>query len=330
MQAWFIATFVIGRVVFDWGLRNAIRNYHGEREQGSHSVGSHNSLLLFGFCRNGSPFICTEMYHQLDGMGRLFHSCGSGKSMVGLSNATKMSLLTTQHDRYLIQCTSHSLLQVYTMALDKDIASFRKRTFWWLSRLVDGGPPSFPNYVITTQTVLVFLRVGLCHDYDNTQNWHWKWAGSSDVFVIVVLISSLVFYLRIMVERWQKLVVQVVTATVVVFGISYFACVVAQCVPVPHIWNRFSTTMESQGGCLPEGIVLGGTYLHSIISAGSDWILAFMPVAMLWHVKLGKSIRTLVWFILLLGALWAAFSFIPDYRDADVVPTEPVQLRLSE
>lgn len=75
-------------------------------------------------------------------------------------------------------------------------------------------------------------------------------------------------------------------------------------VPVPHIWGRFATSYKSEGGCLPRGIVLGGTYLHSIISAGSDLILSILPVIMLWNLDLGKKTKIVVCFILGLGGLY--------------------------
>src|SRR3954470_6684061 len=106
-----------------------------------------------------------------------------------------------------------------------------------------------------------------------------------------------------MIERWQKLIVKAVMLVSFLFGISYFACVVAQCVPVPFIWERYATSFESTGGCLPKGVVLGGTYLHSIISASSDWILGLLPIAMLWKVNMVFGIKAILIFILGLGAL---------------------------
>lgn len=165
--------------------------------------------------------------------------------------------------------------------------------------------------LLTAYQVLVFLRMGLRYYDDSAQDRYRMFVSLSRIhhliasFRILYSRSSfhIVFYLRIMVERWQKLTVKLVMWTVGLFGISYFACVVAQCVPVPHIWNRFADSFESTGGCLPRGIVLGGTYLHSIISAASDWILGLLPIAMLWKVNLGTGIKVIVIFLLGLGAL---------------------------
>jgi hypothetical protein len=106
-----------------------------------------------------------------------------------------------------------------------------------------------------------------------------------------------------MIQRWQILIVKFVMTAVIVFGIAYFGCVIAQCVPVPFIWLRVVVPETYQGSCLPDLVVLWGTYLHSILSACGDWTLGLLPVALLWNAKMGWGTKCMVCLVLGLGAM---------------------------
>lgn len=91
--------------------------------------------------------------------------------------------------------------------------------------------------------------------------------------------------------------------TTILFGFVYFCCVVIQCWPITFIWERYATNGEHTGSCLPEGIVLGGTYIHSIVNAGSDWALALLPIVMLRNVQMPLGVKIIVGAIVGCGAL---------------------------
>lgn len=136
----------------------------------------------------------------------------------------------------------------------------------------------------------------------------------------IIKTAIALFYLRIMVIPWHRVAVKVIMWIVILFGFVYFWCVVIQCWPIPYIWERYATTLDrSTGNCLPRGIVLGGTYLHSIISAGSDWALALLPIVMLWNVQMPTGIKLIVGGIVACGAmcvnpsLSCLLSFLQSY-----------------
>lgn len=111
--------------------------------------------------------------------------------------------------------------------------------------------------------------------------------------------SIALFYLRIIITSWQRIALKCVMWIVILFGFAYFWCVVMQCWPIPYIWQRYAVNSplyitEATGNCLPRGIVLGGTYLHSIISAASDWALALLPIVMLWNVQMQIGLKVIV------------------------------------
>ncbi|KAF8853457.1 hypothetical protein BDZ45DRAFT_657965 [Acephala macrosclerotiorum] len=139
--------------------------------------------------------------------------------------------------------------------------------------------------------------------------WYFcEWAYVLTTTIIKYAVG--VFYLRIMIQRWQVLVVKFVMWAVVIFGIAYFGCVVAQCVPAPFIWMRYQVPMTYQGSCLPDPVILWGTYLHSILSASGDWTLGLLPIALLWNAKMGRGTKAMMCLVLGLGAIASTSTLV--------------------
>lgn len=119
------------------------------------------------------------------------------------------------------------------------------------------------------------------------------------------------FYLRIMIIPWHRIAVKVIMWIVILFSFAYFWCIVIQCWPIPLIWERYATTLvKSTGRCLPRKVILGGTYLHSIMSAGSDWALALLPIIMMWNVQMPTGTRLIVCGIVACGAMCVHSSLL--------------------
>lgn len=173
-------------------------------------------------------------------------------------------------------------------------------------------------YTIYVSFVFVGLSYGTGqHDYNLSEHnvimgvryWYFcEWAYVLTTTTMKVGVG--IFYLGIMVKRWQNLLVKYVIGAVVIFGIAYFGCVVAQCVPVSFIWLRFSRTHHYEGACLPDLVVVWGTYLHSILSAIADWTLGLLPVTILWDVKMGWGTKAMLVFLLGLGALASTATLV--------------------
>ncbi|KAB8288507.1 hypothetical protein EYC80_010172 [Monilinia laxa] len=90
---------------------------------------------------------------------------------------------------------------------------------------------------------------------------------------------------------------------------------VIQCWPIPIIWQRYSRipsgVLTSQtGGCLPKGVVVGATYAHSILNAGTDWALALLPIVMLWNVNMPIGVKFIVGGIVACGILASTTTLI--------------------
>ncbi|KAK0113837.1 hypothetical protein ONS95_014084 [Cadophora gregata] len=114
--------------------------------------------------------------------------------------------------------------------------------------------------------------------------WYYcEWAYVITMCMIKVAITIL--YLRLFIEKWQRRVIWITLVIVIATGVAYLLAVVLQCVPVTFIWHRYEPNTTHKGFCLPRGIVLGGTYIHSAVSAISDFTLAGLPVVLLWNVR---------------------------------------------
>ncbi|KAJ8067567.1 hypothetical protein OCU04_004907 [Sclerotinia nivalis] len=131
------------------------------------------------------------------------------------------------------------------------------------------------------------------------------------VSMTAIKTSIALFYLRILISPWQRLSVKCIMWIVIIFSFTYLCCAVVQCWPIKFIWERFATTSSvGTGSCLPDGVVLGGTYLHCIISAGSDLALALLPIVMIWGVQIPMGLRVIVGGIVLCGAIASTATLI--------------------
>ena len=126
-----------------------------------------------------------------------------------------------------------------------------------------------------------------------------------------------VFYLRIVIERWQRILLKTIMVVVVLFGIAYGACLIFQCWPIKFTWYRYATSYE--GHCAPPGVVLGGTYAQSALSALVDWTLATLPIVILRHSNMTIQGKLAITFLLSLGAV----SVQPPARATQNLLTPP-------
>ncbi|EDO02388.1 hypothetical protein SS1G_04864 [Sclerotinia sclerotiorum 1980 UF-70] len=131
------------------------------------------------------------------------------------------------------------------------------------------------------------------------------------VSMTAIKTSIALFYLRILISPWQRLSVKCIMWIVIIFSLTYLCCAVVQCWPVKFVWERFATKSSVEtGSCLPDAVILGGTYLHCIISAGSDWALALLPIVMIWGVQIPVGLRVIVGMIVLCGTIASTSTLI--------------------
>ncbi|KAA8569786.1 hypothetical protein EYC84_001365 [Monilinia fructicola] len=117
------------------------------------------------------------------------------------------------------------------------------------------------------------------------------------LLITTIKISIGLFYLRIIIPPWQRLVVKCTMWIVVFFGFAYF-------------WTPSGVSTAQTGGCLPNGVIVGATYAHSTINAGTDWALALLPILMLWNVHMPVGVKFIVGGIVACGILASTTTLI--------------------
>lgn len=109
------------------------------------------------------------------------------------------------------------------------------------------------------------------------------------------------FLLRLCIKKYQKTIIWVVMAVVLLFSTYYLLLVILQCHPVPYFWNQY---IDPEGGsCVNPEVIAGSTYAHGAISAWADWTLGILPIFLVWDLNMNPRTKVSVALILALGAL---------------------------
>jgi len=117
--------------------------------------------------------------------------------------------------------------------------------------------------------------------------------------MIVLKISLAIFFLRIMVEKWQKRTIYAATASSTLAGAIFFFFSIFQCGTAK---NSYVFLLRSiSGECATPGTIVGIAYFNAAVITLTDLIFAFLPIPMLYKLHMNKRERWTVGFILVLG-----------------------------
>jgi hypothetical protein len=119
--------------------------------------------------------------------------------------------------------------------------------------------------------------------------------------MLVLKVSLAIFFLRILIDKWQRRIIIATVTVSTLFGIAYFFFAVFQCGVVKNsfdLWFKFASHK-----CITRSQILGISYTHATITTGSDWIFALIPLSMMKQLQLRWKEKLIVGFILTLGAM---------------------------
>jgi hypothetical protein len=116
----------------------------------------------------------------------------------------------------------------------------------------------------------------------------------------LVRTSIAIFLLRIAQAPAHKCIIWGNMVVIWAISITFFVLVLVQCTPPSYFWKQ---VLGEQGRCIDSSIIPGATIAHSVISASSDFILALLPIAMLWNVQLNRRTKLTIAVLLGLGFL---------------------------
>ena len=132
--------------------------------------------------------------------------------------------------------------------------------------------------------------------------------SSSNTYVLLKTIyhvsdppkQLLVFFYRISTERWQRTTIMVIMVITLLYGIIFEFIVIFQCRPIVYFWKRF---IGKDGQCLSTNAIIAVSYAHAVLCGVVDWILALLPVPMLWDMPMHWRLKMSIVAVLSLGAL---------------------------
>jgi hypothetical protein len=116
---------------------------------------------------------------------------------------------------------------------------------------------------------------------------------SGYVLTMITLKLSLgVFFFRIMILRWQRIAVYIILILSTVVGFAYFLFAISWCgfpVSAKVYWSRLLSDQ-----CIGPKPLLGMSYTHAVISAGTDLSLAALPIPMLIKSRIRRDEKWVV------------------------------------
>jgi hypothetical protein len=100
------------------------------------------------------------------------------------------------------------------------------------------------------------------------------------------------FFLRIMVQKWQRISIYGILALSTVISIAYFLFALFECgfpVETSIYWGRF---IEDK--CVGAKAILGMSYTHAIVTAGTDLSLLCLAILLLTKSNMRLTERRIV------------------------------------
>ncbi|KAK3337378.1 integral membrane protein [Cercophora scortea] len=131
--------------------------------------------------------------------------------------------------------------------------------------------------------------------------------------IIYPLLSALirtsiaVFLLRIATAKAHRYIIYTALVFIWVLSIAYFFIVLFQCSPTSFFYDQ---VIGESGTCIDADVIPRATLAHSVVNATADFILALLPVAILWRVKLSRGTKAGIAVLLGMGILAGAALII--------------------
>lgn len=116
----------------------------------------------------------------------------------------------------------------------------------------------------------------------------------------LVRTSVSVLLLKITCTRAYRWIIFVNLAIVWTLTMALFFVLTAQCSPPSYFWNQVDGAV---GKCLDPNLVCEVTIIYSIVGAISDFVLAILPVFLLWNIQMPRAIKVVTAVLLGMGFL---------------------------
>jgi hypothetical protein len=115
-----------------------------------------------------------------------------------------------------------------------------------------------------------------------------------------VRLSIAVFLFRLAMKRIHKLVIYVAIGVNIVLSLVFFFMAVFQCRPVGYFWKQYTGT---KGSCFGPDVIPSASIAHSVVYFCVDWVLGFLPFAILYGLEMRTRTKVSVGLLLSMGLL---------------------------
>jgi hypothetical protein len=122
---------------------------------------------------------------------------------------------------------------------------------------------------------------------------------------ILFKISLAIFFLRIVVAKWQRRLIVISTAIFTAWSLAYMFIILFRCGPPKEVLLN-----TARGKCLPMGIINPLLYVSGITNALMDVMFACLPTFILWHSQMPKKTKISCCILLSLGGLSCVASIV--------------------
>ncbi|PHH85655.1 hypothetical protein CDD83_111 [Cordyceps sp. RAO-2017] len=124
--------------------------------------------------------------------------------------------------------------------------------------------------------------------------------------MMFVKLSIGVFLLRLAVWTVYQWILWISLIIVTLWSLGIFIWDIFQCIPVAKQWDF----RIEHGHCASPNAIISSTIALSVLTVGSDWLYAILPIPMMWNVKMTKQAKVTVIVILGLGIFASVATLI--------------------
>ncbi|KAL2074860.1 hypothetical protein VTL71DRAFT_8639 [Oculimacula yallundae] len=167
-------------------------------------------------------------------------------------------------------------------------------------------------YLFYSISALISIRWGLGqHVADVPMRDHpaalfWKYIGQVTYVLVSVLVKFIVGLLLLRIcsrQRWQRITIWTLLAVVALFNMFYIFIVIFQCMPIPFYWYRYTPNPPVTGKCNHSKLATIPTYVSLFLNVLSDWILALLPISVVWNSNMDRRTKISVVGVLAIGSI---------------------------
>ncbi|CZR57828.1 uncharacterized protein PAC_07717 [Phialocephala subalpina] len=129
----------------------------------------------------------------------------------------------------------------------------------------------------------------------------WFLAELFSVLAAALLRISATLHMRKLAETdaQQYLILFIGTGTTI-YSASFFLLQLFQCTPIHFFWTGW---LGAEGRCMDQQRLAKMEYVFTVVGAGTDWVLAVVPVWLLWGTDLSRKSRSRIRVLILIGLI---------------------------